>query len=264
MRCDGGGEFLRRSRDTSFLFLIAAVSVNACAATARGETIWQWTHEASGSGTANVFDGEAVDTGFDATIGLRDPLMQFSAFDSTRSDIRDPARADYITSGSSRLFAIDDRLSVRVIVVTGYFSGFRIDGDHPGGEGGGTLSSVIEFVMPVDEIQMRLSANIALTTGFTGSIRLLAENLTRLETVVDLTSPGEIRGTLPGRAGDVIRVSSEIDGSGGVPAGGSGHGLYEGEVLLNFTIPEPGSIWLVGGSLMVLSRRKATERRIAR
>ena len=241
----------------SLIIISAFVVLILPTASARAGTIWQWTHEASGEGWARVFDGGAAQFDSEFTGGLGDPFLSFGALDDTRPGT---SGAAYGTGGRSWILTPGDELIVGVDFGTGYVSGSRIDGDLPGGEGAGTLSSVIEFVMPVDELQWRISADVRRSAGFIGSSRFLVENVTRSETLLDLRLPEVFETTLSGRAGDLIRVSSEISGSGSFPEGVAGLGSYNGFMQLSFTIPEPGVIWLVGAGAVVLSGRKRPQR----
>ncbi len=47
----------------------AALCVTLVAATVQADSIWQWTHEGSASGMANVFDGGPVSHGSDMSSG---------------------------------------------------------------------------------------------------------------------------------------------------------------------------------------------------
>jgi len=211
-----------RSDKIPFLVVLAAISTIVGPAVARGGTIWQWTHEASGEGTANVFDGGAVEFGAGRTFPPDDASMAFGATDATRFGT---LGGRHVTSGSSRITSNSEILAVRVDFSTDYSADSRRDADRPGGEGEGWINSVIEFVMPVDELAWGRDLRIRDTSFFSGSTRVVVENLTRSTTLIDLVDEELTLVTLSGQAGDVIRITTDMSGRGRVAAGISG--FYE-------------------------------------
>ncbi len=228
------------------------------AAAARGGTIWQFTHEASGEGSARLFGGGSVVSESDATTSLDDPNMEFSPFDLTRPGVDG---ASVSTIGRSDIRPFSDRLVLNAGFATSYLASSRLGADRPGGEAEGWMSSVVEFVMPVDTLDWRVVFDITRGSGFTGMGSLLIENITRSEILVDESSSQTmfftLDGILSGRAGDVIRVSIAGSASGSVPRGVSSHGGFDLFYQQVFTIPEPTTVALLGlGALFVFKRRR--------
>ncbi len=117
---------------------------------AGAEGIWNWTHQASGAGTANVFDGGPPVFDEGQTSDPTDPSMSFLALDRTRPG---SLAASASASGDSfTIFAPDDGFMFRVEFRATYHPSSFPGGDNPGGEGEGELLSVFEFLMPADEI----------------------------------------------------------------------------------------------------------------
>ncbi len=136
---------MRRIQLISVLVIVGLL----CGVT-RAEGIWQWTHEASGNGRSNVFDGGPPVFDEGVTIGPRDAGMSFGATDSTgQGSFSARARAE---GGSHIITTADDSFRFDVRFLVGYFPSAFPGGDNPGGEAEGQISSVIEFVMPADEI----------------------------------------------------------------------------------------------------------------
>ncbi len=101
------------------------------AAVARGGTIWEWTHEAGGAGSANLFDDGPVVSEADATISLGDSRMSFSARDSTGSGV--------LGASASALGISDIRpgagiLTLNADLSTSYRASSRLGAVRPGGE----------------------------------------------------------------------------------------------------------------------------------
>jgi len=229
------------------------------AAVARGGTIWQWTHEASGEGTANVFDGGTPVFAAGGTLAPGDASMAFGATDATRFGT---LGGRYITSGESRVSIIDDDDAFEVFVDfnTEYLADSGPNADRPGGEGEGWLNSVIEFVMPVDELAWERDLRIRDASFISGTTRVVVENLTRSTTLIDLVDEEFSLVTLSGQAGDVIRITTDMSGNGRVPAGISGFYDYGPRLLMRFFIPEPATAVMLGlGAILMFRRRRQTK-----
>lgn len=220
-------------------------------APARGETIWEWTHEASASGSAHLFDGGPVETDSVSTPHLNSAGMRMLVSDDTRPGT---LGAGYSTFAESdiRISANDEIFQVRVNFDTGYFPSF-FGGDTPGGEGEGSLSSVIEFVMPTDKLEWFVFLDIDVGHDFDGATSVVVENITRFETLLAMTEgnrPGEFL-SLVGQTGDVIRITSMIMGGGTVPQGVVSIGEYDTELITWFTVPEPATLaLLISGAVL--------------
>jgi hypothetical protein len=236
---------------------VGALLLFAFASTAEAGNIWQWTHQASGSGTANVFDGGPVEEDSRATTGLDDPSMTFGAFDRTQPGSLG-ARARVL--GESRILGASDySFGVQIGYSVGYFPSSFAGGDDPGGEAEGSLSSVIEFVAPVDDPAWSYLMNLRQdpTNAFTGSTDIMLENLTRF-TVFQIpsedTSAGFRQFDFDVSEGDLIRLTTEMSGSGGM---GPGTGrFYDVNFQLEVLVPEPGTLSLLLISVALVRPRR--------
>ncbi len=230
----------------------------AAASAVQAGSIWQWTHGATGMGTSNVMDGglSVMDTGH--TTSLSDVRMTFNASDRTMSgSLGASARA----RGASTIdddFGYDGGLSVVVDLTVGYFpSGFP-GGDNPGGSAEGETHSVFEFVAPSDGIEWfyRLDINNTFPFPFTGSANAVVENLTQAITVMTFDSEVDSEGffPFPADAGDIIRITTDLMGEGGMGPGSSK--IYKADLGLVFRVPEPGSLLILFVGLAIVSRRR--------
>ncbi len=218
-----------------------------------GNNLWQVTHEVSGEGWAHVFDGGPVVTDSVAP-GPRG--LAFLALDLTRPGTDG---ASFRTSGRSLTSSSDAeaRFYLDIYFFTAYGSSWLPGGDQPGGEGAGWLSSVIEFRMPVDEVEWTGGLSIREPSpGFYGSASVLVENVTQSLTLMELTSGFGFERTLSGRTGDLIRITTEMSGGGSAPPGYWLVRGYDSEAAMAFTIPEPSAGFLLVSALLVLRRRK--------
>jgi len=249
---------MRRSDKIHFLLVLAVISTAVCAESARGGTIWQFTHEASGAGSARVFDGGPAESGSDATTSPDDPRMEFSPLDLTRPGV---LGSDAFAIGSSDMGPGPGRFTLNADLATTYSASSHLGADRPGGEAEAFMSSVVELVMPVDAVVWSLVFDITRGSGFTGEGSLLVENVTRSEILADFSGTNTmtefIDTTLNNVAGDVIRVSVAGSASGSVPAGVASHGGFDFRVRQTFFIPEPTSALMLGlGALFVFKRRR--------
>lgn len=233
-----------------FLFLVAVAAVPVQAG-----VIWQWTHEASFGGTANVFDGGPPVTRSFQTDGPDDPNLLGSARDFTIQ----PGVLGALASASGSSFILEEYGTLRIMtdLSVGYTpSGFP-GGDNPGGEAEGHLTSVVDVVMPVDDVMLRISSmiNEVHPDLFSGDARMIVENLTQGSIVFDL-SEQEVTGffDLANEAGDVIRVSTVMSGQGSM---GPGTGRrYRADLDAVFSVPEPSSVLLLSLGILVFSGRR--------
>ncbi len=228
----------------------------ATAVTAHASEIWQWTHEAHGMGTSNVMDGgpPVMDTG--QTTSLSDDRMTFNASDRTMSGSLGAAARARGSSTVDDNFGIDSSFRVSVDLTVGYLPGLP-GGDNPGGSAEGETHSVVEFVVPVDDMEWfyRLDIDNTFPFPFTGSSSVLVENLTQSSIVLALDSELETekRIPFPANAGDVIRLTSDFMGEGGMGPGSSK--AYAADIGIVFSVPEPGSLSILFVGLIVVARR---------
>jgi hypothetical protein len=213
-------------------------------------------HDASGSGSANVYDGGPVRFDSDSTEGPDDRRVKFLAYDTTQSGSLGASAA---AEGRSELFPNVMELAVEVELDVEYIPSFFPGGDRPGGEAEAILSSIIEFIMPADEIEMLYFLDIHDTIGFTGSTLAVVENVTQSQTLLTLSEDGPLGlMMLPGSAGDVIRISTDMSGSGSAPAGEDSIRQYDTMLYMLFTIiPEPATLTLLMfGAVTVMGHRR--------
>ena len=238
---------MRRMTNATVVVLMGLV-----AGAAAGEPFVLSFHEASGSGTANVFDGGPPVFDEGQTFGDTDDRMSFLAIDATQSG-SDAALA--IAAGQSRMTlpVQDDQLRLRVDLIAWYRP--EVGGDNPGGMAEAELSSVIEFVMPVDELEWFYRLRIDEDFPFQGSTSVVFENVTQSEVLLELDAqiPG-VTTTLVGHVGDVMRLTTFMSGSGSMGPGSFKE--YETRILMDFTVPEPGTVFLfLAGALTAAARR---------
>jgi hypothetical protein len=226
------------------------------ASTAEAGSIWQWTHQASGGGTANVFDGGPTLSDFEETTALDDPTMAFVASDRTQTG---SLGAGALTFGRSHILGDSPKnFGVSIDFTVGYSPSSFVGGDNPGGEGEGSLSSVIEFVVPVDGLAWSYLLNLRLdpTNAFTGSTDISLENLTQstvFQVPIEDTLAGFRQFDFDAVAGDLIRLTTEMSGAGGTPAA---RRSYDSSFRLSVLIPEPGTLSLLLVSVALTRRRR--------
>ena len=212
------------------------------------------SHVASGSGSANVFDGGPRRFDADATFGPTDPRMSFIANDGTGSGSYDAFATAF---GQSWIVQQGGEMRVLVDFDTTYSPSLFPGGDRPGGTAEGQLSSVIEFPLPADEIVWAYKLRIDDTIDFDGSSLVVVENVSQSETLLELNStmPGFVNTTLAGQAGDIIRITSEMSGSGSAAPGVSTAREYRADLDMVFIIPEPGPFLLLLAGLPLLRKK---------
>ena len=213
------------------------------------------SHVASGSGSANVFDGGPAGVDSDVTFGPTDSLMSFLATDDTGTGSFDALAS---AGGRSRVNPRVEEMWVLVDFIVGYYPSLFPGGDRPGGTAEGQLSSVIELPLPADDIFWAYQLLIRDTVDFEGSSLVVVENVTRSQTLLELTSEvSAVETRLAGQAGDIIRITSEMSGSGSAAPGVSTSRRYDADLDMVFIIPEPSTfVLLTLGSLVALRRRR--------
>ena len=253
-----------RIKPVSFLivsFLLASAVFFTAAPLARAGTIWNWTHEASGSGSANVFDGGPTDFDTGATTEPTDHFMSFLALDFT--DTSGSFSANAKAGGRSQVVeASDTTFRISVDLVVGYFpSGFP-GGDNPGGQAEGELTSVIEFTMPAEKLTWYYQLLIDETGAFHGDTNVFVQNVTQSRTLLQLSSEVfSVQTTLFADKGDTIRITSEMSGAGSMGPGSFRE--YQSTAEMFFIVPEPQTFLLLAlGAIFTLQkpRRNLTRR----
>jgi len=234
------------------------VLVFGAAAARANEFTFSW-HEASGSGSANVFDGGPVVSGAGRAGNPMDPTMSFSANDSTRFGSMGAIAS---VLGRSQIFDVPSEefgaegIKVLVDFRAAYFPSLFPSGDRPGGMAEASLSSVIEFEMPADEIDWLYGLRIRDTSLFSGSTNVVVENVTQSETLLTLTEEILIgEGTLSGNTGDLIRITSQMSGSGSAPAGITSSRVYTSNLGMVFLVPEPSTLALLFFGALLIHKR---------
>jgi hypothetical protein len=159
--------------------------------------------------------------------------------------------------GQSWIVELGDELRVLVDFDVTYSPSLFPGGDRPGGTAEGRLSSVIEFPLPADDVFWAYKLRIDDTVDFDGASLVVVENVSASRTLLELNStmPGFVNTTLSGQAGDLIRITSEMSGSGSAAPGVSTSRRYDADLDMVFMIPEPGSLVLLLAGLAVVSRR---------
>ena len=233
-------------------WLVALGAVCCVGAQARAGTIWQWTHEAEGEGWANVFDGGPPVFDEASVYGPDAPSMTFAAYDDTRLGT---LGASFGSSGRVSVTPLADSFSFSVHLATDYIVEPRPDADRPGGQGEAWVRSVVEFVMPVDELGWLANVDIRDTSFFEGSMLSVVENVTTSMVLAEITDEPGFFTTLRGQAGDVIRVTTEIAGGGAVPEETFGYWMYWARLSMSFRIPEPATSALLALGALLLSGR---------
>ena len=144
-------------------------------------------------------------------------------------------------------------LGISVDLYAEYAGSLFPGGDNPGGAAKGELFSVMEFVMPAEEIVWIYELRVDDTIDFDGSTRVVFENLTQSETILDVTSAVVlIQTTLTGNTGDLMRITSTMSGAGDTPGG---RREYESSLGMAFIVPEPGTVLLLLVSALLGMRK---------
>ena len=214
------------------------------------------SHVASGSGSANVSDSGPLMLDSDSTFDAADPRMSYSAVDQSSAG---SLGAVALSSGRSEVLVLGPEMWFELDLDVTYLPSLFPGGDRPGGMAEGELSSVIEFPLPLDEIEWSYKLRIDQTIGFDGSSLVVVENVTRSQQLVELTSdmPGFVDTVIVGEVGDIIRISSQMSGSGSAAAGVASTRQYEADLDMLFTIPEPATFALLAlGAVVSLRRRR--------
>lgn len=208
-------------------------------------------HTATGQGTANVFDGGPPVTDF------FDPFFfgfSMLALDATQSGTQGASAS---ASGRSLISQFDNTLFVTASFRVVYLPAFTAGGDFTGGTAEGEMQSIVEFEMPISELTWFYVVNIDVNTGFTGVTNVVVENLTSGESLLSLSgATPETWTTLHGEVNDVIRITTNMSGSGTAPETARFVREYDTRLDMNFVLPEPSTALLLAlGAPLILPRR---------
>lgn len=220
--------------------------------------LWQWSHDAHFEGTANVYDGGPPVHVVAHTDGPNDPRVNRSANDSTWPPGSLSATA--LAAGGSRIFEDGDDLILDIDITVGYSPSYFQGGANPGGEAEGALNSMIDVTIPESGAELSVSALIFDEEHpelFSGDARMTVENLTRGSIIFEWneSDPSESI-NLYDAVGDVIRITTDLSGEGGMGPGSGRH--YRARLLAIFRVPEPSSsvLLIVGTLLLSVNRRR--------
>lgn len=243
-------------RSSCYWFALTIASV------ARAETIWNWTHQASGSVSADVIGGLPAQYAFDITLGPDDPDMRALAYDSTGGGALGGSFGSFavsqIDTSKENVLALDVELSVAY--VPSLFPG----GLLPGGQGDGTLSSTIEFTIPSDNVSWYYVLYKSVGYNFQGETSVLVEDVTRSEILAHLTdATNSVETLLTRRMGDLVRVTMNSSGGGAVPPGVLAIGEYDAWMRNVFTVvPEPSVLSILSASFFLTRGRRGDRRSV--
>ncbi len=213
-------------------------------------------HEASGSGWANLFDGGPPISAQGSTFSPTDPSMSFTAADSTQPGSLGALALAHGGSFISQL-SQEDGIHVQVELDTLYLPSLFPGGDNPGGAAKGELFSIIEFIMPLDELYWSYQLLIDEDAPFfEGTTSVVFENVTQSQTLLTLSEEVLFEeGFLSANPGDVMRITSEMSGSGSMGPGS--FKKYRSTLNMFFVVPEPTTmLWLALGALVATTNNR--------
>lgn len=252
---------IARQTALRFVLIIFALSVRAALADEIGgfEVL---LHEFCGSGSANVFDGGDVVSSESCNFGGPPNTNGggYSVFDLTQAG---SLGAIALASGETRInpYMIGDTegIRIRIDINAEYAPSTLPGGDNPGGSAESGFSSVMEFEMPFDELPWSYDLDIDEDFPFHGSTHIVMENITKGSLLLELsTEIPEFEGTLIGESGDLIRISSVLEGEGMMGPGSRRE--YEADFDMILLIPEPATVTLLMiGSVILVHSSTAIE-----
>ena len=220
---------------------------------AQAGELWTWTNSAVGEGLGQVFDGGPPVTD---SVDLQGTTASFLAFRATDGTRPGSLGAHASANGASRVAEFDQSMRVLVDFSASYAASLFPGGDRPGGRAEGTFTSIIEFVMPVDQLDWFYGLGITEDAGFDGASSVVVENVTQGTTLLTLTLEIGNDTVLTAHAGDLIRITSQMSGSGEAPGDLALDQGYSTLVDMIFTIPEPATFVLLALGAVVALRGK--------
>ena len=159
------------------------------------------------------------------------------------------------------MFPREEYLLTDLRFSTGYTATSYLGSDRPGGEGDGWIRSVVEVVMPTDEVEWSVALLIEQTSGFSGSTRIRLENVTDGITLFETNERVDSSFLLSDVRGDLMRVTFESEGRGSAPEGLPTMGFYRVIASSVFIIPEPTTVVLLAISIPVVCCRRVRKSR---
>ncbi len=241
------------SRKRTSRLCICAVTAWAFGVSASAQEFELIHHSGSGGGSAQLFDGGDAVSGSFSNPGTDMTLLGYTAVDvSTQPGV---LAAQSRSVGFSEITLVEDEIFIRVELDVRYRPSIITGGDNPGGMADGQLSSIIEFMMPVDEADWVYSLRIQDTVSFEGSTSVIMENVTQNQTLLSLTEVvfPPVFTTLSANAGDIIRITSEMEGFGST--GPAGSRRYSPIFQTSLLIPEPSTLLLFAPAALLMRRR---------
>jgi hypothetical protein len=230
-------------------------AVGTSAATAGGLSYEILRHEVEATVTAQLFDGGPPVTGGASQDNPNDFGVVLGASDSTGVGAWNSTVGGGVSSISN--FELDAGLLRIFQNLDGRYSGSGLV--LPGGTMSGEMTSIIEFAMPVESLEWDLVFIVDETPSFDLSALLTIENVTSGEMLVSVSETFGFIDTLEGNVGDVIRVTTEYEVSGGVEAGASGFFSSKASLRTDFVIPEPttATLFMTGAGLFFMARKRS-------
>ncbi len=151
-------------------------------------------------------------------------------------------------------------LLVNIQIIAIYRPSAFPGGSNPGGVAEGEFMSVLEFLLPSDGLTAPYQFRIDQDFPFDGSASVEMENMTQSFGILNLDAHVGVSVTPPlGEAGDLIRITSMMQGSGSMGPGSRKE--YEAffELVL-LPVPEPSTALMLFFGTLMTTRRVRRER----
>ncbi len=234
----------------------AIVALLSGGASAEGELFEVIRHEVDGGGTVQLFDGGPPVSEFISGNFPDEGILGFGVSDLTGIGAENSSIGASGLSTVGELSNPDPALRIITDLSVSYLGSGP---DRPGGTGQAEWTSIIEFIMPVEQAEWGLNFTQGVDPGFTQNSMVTVENVTANQTLLSVTEPfGIIDEFLVAEIGDVIRVTSVFSASGTAAPNVSGLFNSGATLGMELVIPEPATIGLValGASLCLLTRKR--------
>ena len=109
--------------------------------------------------------------------------------------------------------------------------------------------------MPADVLGWSTYVMVERSPSYSGTGRVLLENVTKGETLLDRSSFTLFSSELVGKTGDMLRLSVDAVGSGSHPAGVPGFSKFGLSFFMEFRVPEPSTLVLLVMGVGVVMRQ---------